>query len=339
MTTKCLDCALVSSGSPHPTTKRCAEAIDCDFFKISSSSFSILGDVYQAILTYMELRRSRYDLILIESALSMIPSLLYRLENPEAIIVHRGNAGEYNLILGKEPVRWLRRHVITWLMKQTDGVVAISNLVKNQVEQAYPDKPVEVAHTFVYDTTFYDIEPFIPDKPEDRSFLFVGNYLPPYDHKDIEGLISVFEDLHEEGFGADLHVLGDRTRELRSEVTSSKINLHGYMSPKSFYKESTFYVHNAKFEAGGTVVLEAMASGLIPIVSDKTGNKDFLPSKNIYDYESIPALKQALQAWYNVDPTSLRQSSNHMKEIVSDQGPETGPSDFERAIISLIERV
>ena len=50
----------------------------------------------------------------------------------------------------------------------------------------------------------------------------------------------------------------------------------GYSRPELYFKQSCILLHPAIYDAFPVVVLEAMAAGLIPIISDRTGSAEIL---------------------------------------------------------------
>ena len=50
----------------------------------------------------------------------------------------------------------------------------------------------------------------------------------------------------------------------------------GYEKPEQYFKQSCILLHPAIYDSFPVAVLEAMASGLIPIISDRTGSAEIL---------------------------------------------------------------
>jgi glycosyltransferase involved in cell wall biosynthesis len=267
--------AFISSSNPHPTSLASAKSVGCDIYKIDKeTNDGIIKSVYQSIKLGFQLN-TRYDIFLVESTLSIIPVLIrkYIFRN-KCKIVHRANAGEYNLILGNINSNIVEKYISRFLLSKIDYSICISTLIETQVLKAFPNRKTSISETFVVDDTYFDITPDYIN----NNFIFVGNYFEDYDHKDIVGLINKFNKLYDDKIiNSSLYILGRNTEHLTGLVKhKDKIKIVGYDDPKKYFNKCCYYMHNARFEAGGAIVLEAMASGLIPIVSINTGNKDFL---------------------------------------------------------------
>jgi len=327
--------AFISSGNPHPTSMESAKSINADVYRIDKKQGdSIIKSLFQSIKLGFQIRK-RYDYFLVESTLSIIPILIRKcLFFNRCKIVHRANAGEYNSIIKKEG-RLLERICVVYLLNKTDYVIAISKLIKQQVERVFPGKQISISETFVCDNKYFDIKPDL----KSNNFIFVGNYFENNDHKGIEDLIKKFNRLYDNQIiNSKLYILGRDTEKLSHLVKHpNKIIIKGYDDPQKYFNKCTFYIHNAKFEAGGAIVLEAMAAGLIPIVSVGTGNLDFLNMSNtlfINQYHDNDRFQVIVSINYNRTIQDKKDLSKRARKIVQEHATlEIGRTKFRRAFM------
>jgi len=119
------------------------------------------------------------------------------------------------------------------------------------------------------------------------KLINVGRFVPK---KSQELLIDVAVILKEKGIDFDLTFLGDGAEKVKvikyakSKGVDHLVHFKGVVSkPEIFLKESTLYIHSAKLEPLGLVLIEAMASGLPVVTTDGFGNRDLIEEgKNGY---------------------------------------------------------
>ena len=112
------------------------------------------------------------------------------------------------------------------------------------------------------------------------KLINVGRFVPK---KAQEFLIDIAVILKQKGIDFNLTFLGDGAE--KSKVKSyaklkgvdSLIYFKGVVTkPENYLKESTLYVHSAKLEPLGLVLIEAMAAGLPVVTTDGLGNRDII---------------------------------------------------------------
>jgi len=105
--------------------------------------------------------------------------------------------------------------------------------------------------------------------------LFMSGHWPT---KGIFLLPQIFEAVKKEIRQVRFFVLGRETYYtlwLRRRI-GPEVRIVGYTDPEPYLKRSCILLHPAVYDAFSCAVLEAMASGLIPIISDRTGVKEFV---------------------------------------------------------------
>lgn len=87
---------------------------------------------------------------------------------------------------------------------------------------------------------------------------------------------KIFHHVKEEINDAKLFVLGNETEYtgwLRS-FNSKDFQVIGFAKPEPYLEKSSILIHPAFYDTFSVAVVEAMASGVIPIVTEKTGAKE-----------------------------------------------------------------
>ncbi|MEK6920478.1 MAG: glycosyltransferase, partial [Nanoarchaeota archaeon] len=249
----------------HPVTQTYADAIEAVPIKITGP----FNAFWKALVT------PNYDYYFVETAMSLFLPIIKRSLGNQGHIIFRANDGLFGeteteaYLATKKPIK---RRVLLYLIKNIDGVSVESALQIEEVEKI-TNVPVEVCESYVENKEY--LENITPDL-NTNTFLFIGAYRPPYDHKNIELLIEIFNDL------PDYHliIIGKDTEKLKSRAKEN-IEIKGFVEDKDeYYKKATYYIHLPKYEAGPITLLEAITAGLIPITNNNAGHHTIVKRVN-----------------------------------------------------------
>ncbi|MDD4933659.1 MAG: glycosyltransferase family 4 protein [Methylacidiphilaceae bacterium] len=153
--------------------------------------------------------------------------------------------------------------------------------------------------------------------------LFVGNY---WDHKGLGATLRAIRILREKGCPARLLVMGnDRKRERwRSMMVglglkTGDVAFLGEVAEgrESYFQAADFLVLLSRFESFGTVVLEAVASGLPVILSGRVPAREILPQGGgsvVEDPMDSLGASQAMEAWIR-NPAAREKLASHATQV------------------------
>jgi glycosyltransferase involved in cell wall biosynthesis len=174
-----------------------------------------------------------------------------------------------------------------WLLqkyKQTNNnFIAISKDVIEFLKKNLPKHlhgNIELLHNAIDTKRFSKSSKSIIDNSDKIRIVSVGNLVPKKNHK---LLIDVALQLREMSLDFSIDILGygplieDLKKYTETNNLEKNITFHGNVSNvEDFLKTAHFYLHTAKYEPFGLVIIEAMASGLPVITLDGKGNRDII---------------------------------------------------------------
>lgn len=222
-----------------------------------------------------------------------------------------------------------------WISRYIDGVIAVSDMVKGYV-QKNTSLPVKVVNTFLKDNSYLKIQPNLSS----HNIVSIGT---DYPGKGNDILIRIDKQLRENSFEGHVFVLGEKKNIpqfiKKYAEPQSRFHFVGYVDPKSYLASSCFYVHPARFDAAPASVLEAMAAGLIPLVSETTGIKDLVEnvSPKLVVKNDPRSFYLKISDLMSKEKHELKRLSEKAKEIASAYTFDKIEKDFKEALMGLLE--
>jgi glycosyltransferase involved in cell wall biosynthesis len=248
--------AFIYKNKCHPVTQTYADAIGAVEYKITNPINAIWQGVTKPTDKYY----------FVESVMSMLFPITKRFLGNKVTIIFRCNDGLFGekttAYLGtKNP---LKKWFLQFLIKHIDGISGEAKMQEKEALQ-WTKAPFEVCESYVENKqALEEIKPNLKTK----TFLFIGEYRPPYDHKNVEFLLEVFRLLPK----YKLIIIGRNTKQLQQKAAEN-VYIQDYVDAKEqYYQDATYYIHLPKYEAGPITLLEAISVGLIPIANDHAGH-------------------------------------------------------------------
>ncbi|MDZ7924982.1 MAG: glycosyltransferase family 4 protein [Marinagarivorans sp.] len=243
------------------------------------------------------------DIILANWAVSGLIGAIVKIVTRKALItVLRGDDVKFN---GK------KGFLLSIAIKHSDSVVVVSEEMCNYLKKMYPsskNKMITILNGV--DKSFSSIA----GRKKFLSFIFVGSLIK---RKNIDYIINEMATWKNLDF--EFHIIGDgdmriqlqnRVKELE---LSKQIQFYGEISPEKinkFFSGATFYISASLHEGRPNAVVEAIAAGCIPILSNISGHRELignLSSQLLFSQESQGSLSHCVE--------SLLIDKNNIDEI------------------------
>ena len=183
-----------------------------------------------------------------------------------------------------KPAIWL----IGWLEKlalkliKLDGIGVISPLVRDiLIKKGCPEKKIVVVGNGINPSSFS-----FSEKKEQNSLIYIGRLA---DLKGVENLLEVVSEIKKEVPQTTLHIVGngpkykDVKRGIKKLGIENNVIMHGYLGKEriDLLRSSTVYVSASQFEGFGVPLIEAMATGCVPVVSDIYAHRFIFQDKRV----------------------------------------------------------
>lgn len=158
----------------------------------------------------------------------------------------------------------LVRHILAQLvLRHADSVRAVSERIKNQVEQMRVKAPVHVLPIYIDISKFKNI---VRQPHEQKTLLWVGRF----EHeKDPLLALEVFKTVHAH-MDAKLVMLGTGSLEagLRAAAGNLPVTFPGWQDPAQYLAQADVALSTSKHESFGASIIEALASGVAVVAPD-----------------------------------------------------------------------
>lgn len=174
----------------------------------------------------------------------------------------------------KKKWNFKERFVVNYSRKSIDGLIAVSEFLKSDLQKCFPEKLIDVIPNPI------NVELFRPgQQPDDtiKQFLHVSTLDP--DLKDPHGIINAVDLLCEKGYtDFKLTVVSDESySQWQHVVNEKKLNLYiEFAGPLqhsdlvAYYQKSHAFVLFSRYETFSIVIAEAWSTG-IPVISTPVG--------------------------------------------------------------------
>ena len=181
---------------------------------------------------------------------------------PVAILLRRARIIKKLYMVALSPAINSRKFRI--LSHHVNGIIAVSSLVKSLIQRQGYNRPIYILHP-----SPPEIDLLLPVSPcyDSHNLCFIG--APAY-YKGGDRLKALIKEVRKEVPQAKLFLIGGKL-EAEGIVSLGRISQKDKLR---ILANCSLYVHPARLDAFAISVLEAMAAGLIPVVTPTTGSAE-----------------------------------------------------------------
>lgn len=201
--------------------------------------------------------------------------------------------------------RWI---VTSAYKKRNSKFIAISNDTLAYCKRYIPNKlrnSITLLHNAINTKLFANLNKTVQFGAV-INLVSVGSLV---DKKNQKFLVPVVKYLIQKGYTVSLNILGEGKnriiieQEITREHLHDSVHLLGNISVIENYAYADIYVHAAKYEPFGLVLIEAMAAGLPVVCLDGKGNRDLIDQgKNgymVFDQNTELFAEKIIEIWNN----------------------------------------
>jgi len=257
--------------TPHPAHKALADSLKCigvPTHRTGIAKLPMVGRMLAATNVYNEIKKYNPKIILTESvSTDLLAGAYYKSKNPKVKLIGLVTDPKVKEMKGAP----MADKIITnWALDRADLLFVGSQMMFDMMPSIFKYK------TKIFHPGIENIDLFLKKNAKhDKNFVFVGRL---DDYKGTDSLPLLFSRFRMMSSASKLFVAGDGPN---TELFKNKIADHIYYIGKT--KDSLFmsevasiYVSAARFEPSGLAVVEAMAQGLVPIITEGVGYKEFV---------------------------------------------------------------
>lgn len=257
--------------TPHPAHKVLAESLKCidiqsDRTGLAKTPFA--GRLIATSSIYNKIKKNNPKIILTESvSTDLLAGAYYKSKNPKVKLIGLVTDPKVKEMKGAP----LFDSAITmWALDRADLLFVGSQMMFDMMPAIFKYK------TKIFHPGIQDIELHLKKKAQHgKDFVFIGRL---DDHKGTDLLPYLFKGFRNVSHESKLFVAGDGPN---VNLFKDKITEHIYYLGKTknslFMTEvASMYISPARFEPSGLAVAEAMAQGLVPIITEGVGYKEFV---------------------------------------------------------------
>ncbi|PIR72299.1 MAG: hypothetical protein COU41_00595 [Candidatus Nealsonbacteria bacterium CG10_big_fil_rev_8_21_14_0_10_36_228] len=193
----------------------------------------------------------------------------------------------YSTLDGKiQPLIWIIRKLENFaliLIKKLDAIGTVNYLVRDiLIKRGYPKEKILIVGNGI------DIQSFpFCEKKIKNSLIFIGRLA---ELKGVEDLTDVVWQVKKEIPKIILHLIGDGPKysEIKKKIERLKLSdnvvMYGYLGDEEkieVLKNCAIYISASKLEGFGIPLIEAMATGCVPVVSDIYAHRFIFQEKSV----------------------------------------------------------
>jgi glycosyltransferase involved in cell wall biosynthesis len=264
------------------------------------------------------------DVLLVEGRMGVVPGHMFK----------KLRGGKVVLITA-DPLIWeMKSFTPYWrrrfenILDSFDGIISVSRMMYDLLPKK-AQRNARVVHPS-FESGYFGVEP----EPGSQGIAYIGAL---DERKGVDLSIEAFVKARKSVPDARLVLIGKGPMAEKYAGTEG-VEFPGFVpDPGEWLRRCSLFIHLSRFDPYPVSVLEGMAAGLVPVVSDMTGTKELLegidPGLVAKDVPSAAAKLVSLLK----DPDTTRSLSMECRQAVRGWDKERSLRDFRAAFGELVE--
>jgi glycosyltransferase involved in cell wall biosynthesis len=226
------------------------------------------------------------------------------------------------------------RKFMNWVATVVDAAIVPGEMIKKEIRKTF-NFPVEVSYHYPNSNDFFKIKADFKSK----KIITVG--IASRFRKGTDIFCKVASMMPKNEF----YLLGNTKyipKKFSAQIKKIKnLKITGHVDPKKYILRCAFYLLPGRYDAGPIALTEALASGLIPVVSNKLGGQDLVMKiRKDLVIDSLDPVKyyKKLKKLMKLNIHELRSLSRKSKKIASNWTRENGMADFKKKFEKLTRK-
>jgi glycosyltransferase involved in cell wall biosynthesis len=310
---------LCPESGPHPAHRPWVEAL----LSVANAQVINLPRCFPLRFLSSSIYRKRYDLVIADGFFSL----------PIGWLMKKIGLCKKLAFITTSPtyIQFFRTSNI--FLKDVDFVIAISSLTYLVTRKMFNfNKQIIVCHPIPELSDFLKIEPSLDSK----KICFVGSLIY---WKGADLLPKIIDRIHSKLNGVEFFIIGGG--KLNDLKDMDGVKLFGHVSHRELPKllsECSVYLHPARFDCFPLAVIEAMAAGLIPVVTEMTGSKDLVKQvdPSLVVPTNIDAISIKIAEVLSMDIEEKKKLSRRAKQVALKWSAKTKET-FLKGIIKALQ--
>lgn len=227
---------------------------------------------------------------------------------------------------------WIKKFYSNLLLKKIDGFITTSKMMEEIQKET--GKPSEIVYPFMDRPELFKIN---PDFESNNIFLIGARY-----EKGADVVIDVFKKYKKINPDATLTIVG--TGEFYVEETKkaggSAPGFVKYDNISQFFEKAGIYLNPSRHDSFGVNVIESMAAGIPPLVSEHCGAKEVVrkvSEKLIVPLDSDEIIKRI--EWLKSDRKRYFEMSMKCKSLAKEFSKEKSIAQFKKNFYALLDKI
>lgn len=328
----------------HPAHHGFQDYVDADQLLLSSGNEQLgsvfLGDILQSSGT--EYPNSDVFL-LFSTALYSAPFI--RRQCPDSKIIYVATheifgINSYNFRKDSLPKRiartgerWINHKIMLRLADTVDGILAVSDYTADYV-RAHTETPVESIYPYVQPRIYGNLFSLPINNERDIAIIVCEHR----DHKGVDLAVRAWPKVVERNPDAQLRLIG-KGHPVRYEQQNG-VSVLGYVDDlEDEMKRASVLIHPARHDAFGVSIVESMAAGLVPVVTNTTGAHPIVRELNYHSVvnRTPKSIARGVNQVFESNPSQRQKWGVRARELSTEYKRDEQLPAFESKLSKLLE--